>query len=186
MEDQDHPLRSAGRRSLTRHEPRACPGFASAHSGLNRPRSRDFSCAINASVDGRNAQIAVIPPPKRPIEPKAAFKSTISRLALFCVRHRGRPQCFSEPSRSHSSLQYKGSVETGDRLRLRSAELRFTRLTAVREYIRPCLPSEGRKGRGPSRLCAIALSRLRSFPGSRRQNSTRCDAARRAARRREA
>ena len=39
----------------------AVPESASAHSGLNRPRSRDFSCAINASVGGRNAHIADIP-----------------------------------------------------------------------------------------------------------------------------
>jgi hypothetical protein len=42
------------------HEPRAGPEFESVHSGRDRPRSRDFSCATDASVDGRNAQIPAI------------------------------------------------------------------------------------------------------------------------------
>jgi hypothetical protein len=43
------------------HEPRGGPEFESLHSGWDRPRLRDFSCATDASVDGRNAQIPVIP-----------------------------------------------------------------------------------------------------------------------------
>ncbi len=43
------------------HEPRGGPEFESLHSGSDRPRSRDLSCATDASVDGRNAQIAVVP-----------------------------------------------------------------------------------------------------------------------------
>jgi hypothetical protein len=38
----------------------AAPEFESVHLGRDGPRSRDFSCANDAVVDGRFAQIAVI------------------------------------------------------------------------------------------------------------------------------
>lgn len=39
----------------------AAPEFESVHSGRDGPRSRDFSCANDAVVDGRFAQKAAIP-----------------------------------------------------------------------------------------------------------------------------
>ena len=50
---------TGGGRHNPGQEPRGGPEFESLHSGRDRPRSRDFSCATDASVDGRNAQIAL-------------------------------------------------------------------------------------------------------------------------------
>ena len=41
------------------HEPQGDPEFESVHSGWGRPRSQDFSCANDAVVDGRCAQIVL-------------------------------------------------------------------------------------------------------------------------------
>ena len=43
------------------NEQRGGPEIDSVQSGRDRPRSRDFSCATDASVDGWNAQKAVNP-----------------------------------------------------------------------------------------------------------------------------
>ena len=46
-------------RQEPQHEPRGGPEFELVHSGWGRPRSQDFSCANDAVVDGRCAQVAV-------------------------------------------------------------------------------------------------------------------------------
>ncbi len=60
----------------------------------------------------------------------------------------------------------------------------FISLTAAGERTRPDRREEDRTGHGPSRLGATDPWRLRFFPGSTRQNSTRCSGDPRASRRR--
>jgi hypothetical protein len=55
-----NPLTDPGRQCLSMSS-QAAPEFESVHLGRDRPRSRDFSCATDAVVDGRFAEIPLVP-----------------------------------------------------------------------------------------------------------------------------